>query len=1374
MEKNRLLTLMTLPQHFDGKNLTVHIVVIPRNANPFQDWSTGLASPSKVMGFADFQPEFSLGIVKGTEDFPIENTSNPAREPIFIPVEVKQVSQKGELLKQIANSFSVPITDTSDKLQATIPVEKSVKKYLPISYRDRFNFTQPRHPNGITDDSYACAIRDKLPLQPIPPKDKISWGKVFAQILKQPLLAEACGMIYKVTLEVKPEMFKNGGYLFAKITNEPYAEVQAKQLSVPDGQLIKQYAARIPELVINKPRTVFAPVVFPVLAIKPPATNPVVPAGPWDEIFQEASSYDDGFAKIVHANQPVSGNMLKESKDGFQPNKETGIRLGWDDEQILIWYIRQLTENPSAAGSGERVDSALSVIGYHLDVKESTVGSKWESLNEVEITSATAISEVLAGKSTELPYQVYPTKINGPAGENYWLPMYYAHWLGKSLVTEDQDAIQIYKNDQDNGAVIGGVENRKVETNSTLNPKITSTILRYGQSYDFRIRLADISGGGPQVGDEPLNPAPSSATSVSFKRYVNPGLLRIAKPQHILNQKGEYFNSANEEETTFSPNPVITVERPLLEYPAVVFTMKYQNIGIDPIAELKNLSFTNQSLKPALPDPDVREVHIRVEVKSLRMDTAMSQNGKDSYITLYQTKRSFRQEFNSSLDIPVQFIDVPVLNLGEEANPFFMANLKNSDLDAMKPLVIPSGRHVRVTLRAFASTDEDPDEYFGSINSDIELDSRYGVKTLLLFYKEPENESELLLPYQNIPVLQGIFLKPDETPTRKKNIFSALLRRDTESGDPDIVSRLADALGCQAKGLTLIAPKGERIAFGCSSRIRHSLAPDGSSITFASKAELQNHWIGGVNYKMQRDWTWDGLINDSFTIGKRYKFRKDKNTEWRNLQNAGEIELKHTVSFEAIQADRFGKVNRDYTRIIFLDAIEPKNDLKQPTGELRFPDEVWVEYTVTPNFKPNHSQVPALQLERLSLPTVLPPSQMPKLKSVGLAFSPYERAEDYSSSEVRRKHLWIEFEEPVENPDDLFFCRVLANAPDQLLANNNQDQFEAPEESPLILDPEQTRIVIPGQSDDLAGISAMQQMVPSLDSDRHFILPIPPGLHPESAELFGFFTYEFRVGHAHFDDREDNLWSTAQGRYGRALRVTGIQHPVPNLLCSLNRDADQMYVSAPFAKAVFKGKNVTAKPPRTSLWAVLYAQVIQADGKDFRNILLGERIMKIGVKVRSDSKVKDRFKSIIDAAYKPNVVPTLITSTLVQNMAILEKGHLIATTKESQAIGTAIFTSQEIANRLLMFGLPEDSPLSVTVVEVFGNITNLFDHLDAYKDLDESPFFKQILANANLKEAPQTNTPEDMKPLSTSLGHFRIVRTSPLTKVPFVCCPTCE
>jgi hypothetical protein len=56
-----------------------------------------------------------------------------------------------------------------------------------------------------------------------------------------------------------------------------------------------------------------------------------------------------------------------------------------------------------------------------------------------------------------------------------------------------------------------------------------------------------------------------------------------------------------------------------------------------------------------------------------------------------------------------------------------------------------------------------------------------------------------------------------------------------------------------------------------------------------------------------------------------------------------------------------------------------------------------------------------------------------------------------------------------------------------------------------------------------------------------------------------------------------------------------------------NRDENNLWVTAPYAVAVHAGNNVTANPPRTQLWVLLYAQVKQADNKDFRNILLDDR-----------------------------------------------------------------------------------------------------------------------------------------------------------------------
>jgi len=46
---------------------------------------------------------------------------------------------------------------------------------------------------------------------------------------------------------------------------------------------------------------------------------------------------------------------------------------------------------------------------------------------------------------------------------------------------------------------------------------------------------------------------------------------------------------------------------------------------------------------------------------------------------------------------------------------------------------------------------------------------------------------------------------------------------------------------------------------------------------------------------------------------------------------------------------------------------------------------------------------------------------------------------------------------------------------------------------------------------------------------------------------------------------------------------------------------------AQFATPVFAGKNLLPTPPRSQIWVLLYAQVMQADGASCRNILLGRK-----------------------------------------------------------------------------------------------------------------------------------------------------------------------
>jgi hypothetical protein len=229
-----------------------------------------------------------------------------------------------------------------------------------------------------------------------------------------------------------------------------------------------------------------------------------------------------------------------------------------------------------------------------------------------------------------------------------------------------------------------------------------------------------------------------------------------------------------------------------------------------------------------------------------------------------------------------------------------------------------------------------------------------------------------------------------------------------------------------------------------------------------------------------------------------------------------------------------------------------------------------------------------------------PPVQVPRIVSAGIALSPYERDEKYSKSEPRRRLLWIEFAEPVANPRDEYFGRVTMYAPDPMLIRGEPAAPPGPLEPRLNTDPEQIRSIVAGQPEDSSGLVAMQPLIPAKGTGpaRHFLLPLPPGLYETSPELFGFFVYEFRVGHA-------KGWSTAQARFGPPQRVSGIQHPAPVLRCSVARNADHIRVSAPYATPVAGGQIVRAEPPTSELWALLYVQVRLADGSDWRNVLIG-------------------------------------------------------------------------------------------------------------------------------------------------------------------------
>jgi hypothetical protein len=425
--------------------------------------------------------------------------------------------------------------------------------------------------------------------------------------------------------------------------------------------------------------------------------------------------------------------------------------------------------------------------------------------------------------------------------------------------------------------------------------------------------------------------------------------------------------------------------------------------------------------------------------------------------------------------------------------------------------------------------------------------------------------------------------------------------------------------------------------------------------------------------------------------------------------------------------------DRGYTRIVFVDAVEPKKDAtKAATAAQPFPNTIDVSYTVTPIFIDGMRATTAPREARtrdVQLPVTTVPAQVPRIVGAGYALSPYQRTHEYSETAVRQRFLWLEFEEPIRDPNDTYFGRVLAYAPDPLLSFPNPDQgLVRQDDPPLAIDPELIRVITHGHGNDNAGIDAMQPMVaetpdPSTPLVKvtpvHYVLPLPPGLQSESPELFGFFTYELRVGHT------SRIWCTAQGRFGHPTRMSGVQHPAPPLKVLAERTPAGLSVTAPHAVAVFNGRNVTSRPPKTEIWCMLYAQVMQADAREHRNILLTEARLDL-VKTRD-----------LD-------VRTFLTRRLEMEV---RASNSLAVNLDAPANGTFTWTEKEIRQLLALFDLAPDTPISVLAVEMM-------------------PRYDQYIV---FGEAPDTS----VRPLSRDLGQYRILRTSPLAAAPEICCENC-
>jgi hypothetical protein len=1298
----RNLSLMIFPQQWSGMEFIVNLLLVP-NGDP----TVGIGGEQP---FAQAQPVLRAAFLPGFAKPSWDPTISPAsiiHSPLYhvvppSPTEIEGLLQpplKSEIFQGLSQQFTPVVLGRAAS-------EGSVKKDLPLSYQEAAGFGSQDPSLFAAGDGYGCDLRGARPKRTPVPKRALQWGEIFSHALRQPLIAQAIGMSYVgIHIPIDPAQVAGGGWLWIEIdTASPsnwYSKLVTSSAALPYyEQPVRLYSARIPAL--TSPQSLFAAVLFPTIPTVPKAASNVLHVAQY-----EADTYVDGFAKIVHGYQPDTADAIVGNDPNLVPGTDAGFHVGWDDVQVTTWFQRQVQAAQDLHKNNPADEFPLGVQSYRVDARHVSGGTAdpqsptppWESLVKVNAT-VSAGDSFTASQDEELGIE--PTPVANGDSTNFWLPRYFAHWRGRSLVVNDPYAY----------AFSGGQAPPAYPQNPGA-PQFSGTLtedinigLRYGEWYQFRARLSDLTGGGPA----PADTAPDAGVAtLQFLRYVPPKAVTAS-----LDQKG---------------NPsTITVTRPRLNYPEMVFAGAAAQADLDNfLSQLQAGTITSVST----PDPDVVTLEIIVEARAPVGDTGNHASMRDmsSPPRTGDLDDSFRVIYTQRVPFAGDTV-----TLTFDPAPFNQIRLIPPPAAGSTTLAVPTGRNLRIRLRGLGNASP---EYWGSPVASTGL-----VTDVLARYEAPletgvivdANVSESL-PAQ----LQAFYLREDPAVPQQNvvaaGVNSALaaasfssdvakgLRQSLalafKSSAPTPIQNLAQALNLPVTGQSITAPPGRRILFGAQNTLRHSITQDGSSITFSSLKDLIGHWIVVIRLTLDRDWTYSGIAQNGanqtgFAFSGGFSM-----TGPPVLAEVGRIALPGVVADLAAEppADPSQAVaQRDQTDLIFFATV----DTTVPPN--LFPDVTQTAWQLTATFTgaPTSSVTLWSSGAALELPITLPPRQTPRLVSAGIAESSFIADANYASTEQRQRALWFEFDAPPADKHDAYFYRVLSYGPDPLLVSAPHDLLPQTE-PPLPVDPEWIRIVSAGDTNDDAGVGAMTELVGAtapLNSSKqpvHYIVPLPDSVTTTDLKLFGFWTMELRVGHA--------LWSTAQARYGRALRISGVQYPPPPLTVNVDRrdmrppvPPEEVIVAvADLAQTVYNGVSLTNPlSPQTEIWFLLYAQVARVDGQAFRNILLAKK-----------------QGTLYSRVFEPNSPPS---------------------PQRTDIPVTGVFQRRQVATLLDKLGLPQNTPTSVLAVELFNGESRVISE-------------GRIVGG---DAQPQAQA-QEADPLGADLGARRVLRVSPLTPVREVC-----
>lgn len=1119
------ITLVPYLQSWDHttRKLSIRLLVAP-TGDPLQPL---LNSPPGVKAFADCALSFRISISETVGALPqrslVDQTiDRPApatlhRRTLFEAIKTVMAIEDGSA----GDTFSEQKPDSTHQL----------RKYLPLSYRQSFDFVQPRTSLAVIDDTYHCLIQCPPDSKPPIADTEVGWGEAIAFSLRRPRLAEELGLIVPLELDIDPSpRLENGGWLWVELapTSDYFAHV-----GTPDFQ--RSMATRVPELPSSSTHPIFTPVVFPV---SDNAANAAT-LGDVDKVFAEAIRFDDGFSKIVHVRQPLGMDSLAETDDQPGAARDEGVQLGWDDEDILEGQNRALGPPPDGENN---VIAPRGILGYRVDAREYDAISPrpWISLSTVSspFNLGVDLGTAIEHRWTE----VHPSKL----GDQLWLAPWYVHWRGGSLVTSTKDDQRLI-----------GVPDPTDEADIPLD--VDGIELRYGRQYEFRVRLADTTGGGPPVEENAIRTGESPIGHLHMKRHVPPKRPELGTPLPAADGSVDK----------------VSIRRPPLGYPEAVFAA-----GMAARTALLKQHADNDALvaatiagggsaedanttPPFIRDPNTPYLRIHV---LLRPPTYDPEANEDGWVEWYTTSRAFPNDPDQALELTFDWHDAA------DYRDLDVSSQLGADGTVTGKLLLVCARDIRLEVFAVGANNL---AYFASDKA------RIGDSDSIDLHAPAIDETDLLIALPPSDQLRSIFLRPD--PLGERSVAHSIVAQNDSSRA--LVDRLAVAADLVSDDTVVMGRPGERIAFGCAGLAFYA-APDASSLEFTEPSELAGQWVNVIQIALNRDWTWRG--NGSPTVSvKRTLSLPNAPGDLPKTREVGEIELMHTINVQAMRHPERGRI-----RLVFVDAFPP------PLGSDSLPYEVDVRYDIRISLK-DHTEAHSVTSH---LPVATPPAQVPKVRAAGLALTPYQVDEDYASTTSRIKRLWLEFDTPLQDPRDGYFVRVVHRTPDPMLLPQYEPVADPPALDPIPLDPEWVRVITPGQVQDLAGLSAMQALEPAGNSNTQFLVPLPHNTNSASPELFSFYTYEIRVGHG-AGAPDDPFWSTAQARFGEPLVLEGVQHPAPELACSVFYGAEGTITAyAPYAVPYLGEKQVAPPHVNTHIWFVLYARIMQADAESWRNI----------------------------------------------------------------------------------------------------------------------------------------------------------------------------